>query len=85
MPTDETEDLMVREMRCLMEHLGTFEAQQFISAVLRERFDYTKWQREYYDAIPPEKFHADAVAWAKANPGIETRYMPPQDAKESAK
>ena len=83
--TTSTVELMNRGMRCLMDNLGTIEAERFISAVLRERFDYTKWQREYYDAIPPEKFLADAVAWAKKNPGIETRYVVPQEAEESAK
>ena len=77
--TVNTDDLMVRGMQCLMEHLGIFEAEQFISAVLREKFDYTQWQREYFDAIPPEKLFDDAIAWAKANPGIETRYLTPED------
>ena len=83
--TTNTAELMVRGMRCLMEHLGTFEAEQFVSAILREKFDYTQWQREYFDAIPPEKLFDDAVAWARENPGIETRYVAPPDAEEPAK
>lgn len=83
--TTSTVELMNRGMRCLMDNLGTIEAERFISAVLRERFDYTKWQREYYDAIPPEKFLADVVSWARENPGIETRYAATEAAEELAK
>ena len=81
--TTGTVELMNRGMRCLMDNLGTIEAERFISAVLRERFDYTQWQREYYDAIPPDKLLADVVAWARENPGIETRYVP-RDVEETA-
>ena len=40
-------------MQCLVEHMGVVEAELFISIILREQFDYTKWQREYYDAMKP--------------------------------
>ena len=83
--TTDTAELMTRGMRCLMDNLGTFEAEQFIFAVLRERFDYTKWRREYFEGVTPEEFHAASVAWARENPGIETRYAAPQAVEEPAK
>lgn len=32
------------------------------------KFDYTKWQREYFDRIPEKQLHEEAVAYAKAHP-----------------
>ena len=48
-------------MQCLVEHLGIIEAEQFIAAVIREKFDYTKWQRDHFDAIPADVLHAAAI------------------------
>lgn len=61
-------ELMTRGMECLTETLGVVEAEEFISLVIRERFDYTKWQREYFDALAPGEFHARAVEHARRNP-----------------
>ena len=69
-----TEELMHRGMNCLVEHMGSVDAQCFISAVLRERFDYTQWQREYFDNATPEEFGADAFQWAKSHPDIQGSY-----------
>ena len=35
-------------MDCLIKTLGILETEAFISSILRERFDYTEWQREYF-------------------------------------
>lgn len=53
--TSSMNELMSRGMECLTETLGVVEAERFISLVIRERFDYTKWQREYFDKMPPER------------------------------
>ncbi len=42
-------------MRILCQHVGVVEAEQFIQFIKTECFDYTKWQQEYYDAIPEKK------------------------------
>jgi hypothetical protein len=31
-------------MKILIEHLGKVEAERFIALIMREPFDYTKWQ-----------------------------------------
>jgi len=36
-----TVDIMNRGMECLTEALGVVEAEQFISIIIREKFDYT--------------------------------------------
>ena len=61
-----TIDLLMRGMKCLVNTLGIIDAEYFISAVRRERFDYTKWQREYFDNIDLETFVSDAADYAKS-------------------
>ena len=55
-------------MQCLVEHMGIINTEQFISAVLREKFDYTKWQRSHFDNIPADVLHADAVKYETEHP-----------------
>jgi hypothetical protein len=38
-------------MECLIESLGVVEAEVFISSLLRDSFDYTEWQRDYFSGI----------------------------------
>ncbi len=66
--TQSANELMSRGMECLTKTLGAVEAEEFVSLLLRERFDYTKWQREYFDGMAPGEFQANAAAHAKAHP-----------------
>ena len=50
------------------EQMGIVEAEHFISAIIREKFDYTKWQREYFDAKTPEEISAEASHFEAAQP-----------------
>lgn len=43
-----TIDIMNRGMSCLVDQLGIIETEHFISTIIREKFDYTKWQREHF-------------------------------------
>ena len=43
-----TVELMARGMDCLVKNMGIVEAEYFIAAIQRERFDYTKWHQEYF-------------------------------------
>jgi hypothetical protein len=63
-----TFDIMNRGMECLTEALGVVEAEQFISIVMREKFDYTSWQRQYFDAMKPGEFHERALEYARNHP-----------------
>jgi len=38
-------ELRIKGFRVLFEALGEIEAERFISLIMREPFDYTKWQR----------------------------------------
>lgn len=61
-------ELLSRGMRILNRELGSIDAERFISVVLQEQFDYTKWQREYFDAMSPEEFGNEAAAYATTHP-----------------
>ena len=63
-----TIEIMNKGMRCLMEQLGVVQAEQFVSTIIRERFDYTRWQREYFDEKTPEEISKEAEAYEKAHP-----------------
>ncbi len=55
-------------MACLTEKFGVVGAEAFISLILREKFDYTKWRRDFYDSMKPGEFHEKAVEFAKEHP-----------------
>jgi len=47
-------DTLVREegMRILSEKLGLIDAERFITLIIRDQFDYTKWQENLYNDMP---------------------------------
>ena len=66
--TNSMNELMSRGMQCLTDAMGVVEAEAFISLVIRERFDYTKWQQAHFDRLAPDEFHSQALAYADAHP-----------------
>ena len=63
-----TAEIMSRGMKCLMEQLGVVEAERFVATVIREKFDYTRWQRDYFDGKAPEEISQEAEAFEQRNP-----------------
>ncbi len=49
---------------CLVDNLGVIDAEYFISLIKRDDFDYTVWQREYFDKMKPGEFAAKASSYA---------------------
>ena len=41
-------EIRVHGLRALVDALGIVEAEKFISLILREPFDYTKWQQDLW-------------------------------------
>ena len=60
-------EIMNRGISCLLEKLGVVETEQFISVIIREKFDYNKWQQQRFDDMSAEEFNA-AVTYAKEHP-----------------
>lgn len=63
-----TAEIMDIGINCLVEKLGTIETERFISVLLREKSDYTKWRRQYFADVRSDEFHDAAVTYGKANP-----------------
>lgn len=51
-----------------MEKPGVIETEQFISVIIREKIDYTKWQQEHFDEVTPEQIDADVKQYVEENP-----------------
>ncbi len=60
-----TIELMDTGMKYLIERLGTVEAERFISIIIKEKSDYTKWRQQYFANITSDEFHQAAVAYGK--------------------
>lgn len=65
-----TIEILNRGMRCLTEQMGIVKAEYFISTIIREKFDYTKWQREYFDAKTSEEISAEASGFESLQPFV---------------
>ena len=46
-----TVEIIDRGLKCLSDHLGADEAEIFVTTILKERFDYTKWRQSFVDEI----------------------------------
>lgn len=44
-----TAEITALGMECLTEKLGVVNMEYFIKVIKRETFDYTKWQRNFFD------------------------------------
>ena len=67
-----TKDISTAEIvdigiNCLIENLGSVEAELFISTILREKNDYTKWRQRYFTDIDSDSFLKDAVEYGKTH------------------
>lgn len=65
-----TAEIMNRGMRILIDAMGTVEAEQFVSLINREKFDYTKWQRDYFGQMSDDDFAKNAARYEQENPYI---------------
>ena len=63
-----TAEIMDRGISCLIEQLGMIETERFISVLLREKSDYTKWRQRYFADVCSDEFHTAAVEYGRANP-----------------
>ena len=60
--------IMEKGINVLLEKLGVLDTEQFISTLLKEPFDYTKWSREYYANADLHELNMRAVEYDKNNP-----------------
>ena len=61
-------DILDQGFACLVDNMGVIDAEYFISLIKRDDFDYTVWQRKYFDKLNPGEFAAKAAAYADSHP-----------------
>ena len=54
-------------INCLIDRLGIIETEIFISQLIREPIDYTKWQKEHYADKSVSELNKMAIEYAKSN------------------
>ncbi|GHV74867.1 hypothetical protein AGMMS49940_21690 [Spirochaetia bacterium] len=55
-------------INCLLESLGAYETEVFISNLIKEPFNYTEWQREHFANTTLEEFSKQAVQYDRDHP-----------------
>jgi len=60
--------IMERGMRSLVDSLGEVDAESFVTRLIREPFDYTKWQRNLFGGMTAQEISNEAVKYCKDNP-----------------
>lgn len=68
-----TLEIMELGMNCLLEHLGTTNTEIFISALIREKFDYTEWRKNFFGDASVHEINSAAVEYVKNYPFQPTR------------
>ena len=53
--------LKVEGINLLIEKLGEVEAERFITLIIKEQFDYTKWQRELFKDLSVKEISKNAM------------------------
>jgi hypothetical protein len=63
-------DTVIRNegMKILIKHLGKVEAERFISLIIREPFDYTKWQKGLWEDKTVKEISDAAMNYRAAKP-----------------
>lgn len=62
-------DLEIRYagMKALRDSLGLVESERFITLILREPFDYTKWRQNLWKDKSVDELFLEASQWCKTN------------------
>ncbi|MDI9476328.1 MAG: hypothetical protein WBI21_04575 [Natronincolaceae bacterium] len=62
-------DAVIRQegMNILIEKLGKVDAERFISLIIREPFDYTKWQNGLFEDLTVRELSEKATEYIKNN------------------
>ena len=63
-----TVEILDQGVDCLVERLGVVGAEHFIALIKRDDFDYTTWQRAFFDKLAPGEFASKASEHAKDHP-----------------
>lgn len=60
-------EIRVKGIKALTHALGDVQAERFITLIIREPFDYTKWQRDLWTDKSVEEISHDAMRYQKTS------------------
>ncbi len=60
--------ILSKGMDCLIQNLGDVDAERFIMQIIREPFDYTKWQKGLFEGMSLDDIGNKAVEYCEENP-----------------
>lgn len=66
-------EIKIKGIKILAEQMGKVDAEKFISILLREPFDYTKWQKDLFKDITVDELSSLAVEDRKVRNIKESR------------
>jgi len=55
--------LQQNAVKCLVENFGVVDTERFVSLMIKEPFDYTKWQRDLYNDMSTDELFNAASDW----------------------
>ena len=59
--------IMEKGMRILVDSLGEVDAERFIVKLIREPFDYTKWQQKLFINMTIDEITKEAINYCDTN------------------
>ncbi|GHV82256.1 hypothetical protein AGMMS49991_08140 [Spirochaetia bacterium] len=68
-----TQVIMKDGIECLLKTIGALETEIFISNLLKESFDYTEWQRDYFADTGMDEFLEKAAQYDRDHPWTKSR------------
>ena len=54
-------ELRIKGLSILSKTIGNVDAERFISLMIREPFDYTKWQKDLWNEVSIEELSKNAM------------------------
>lgn len=76
MTDNNNDEINERGMNCLLKHLGEKETERFISTLLSEQFDYTRWRIEAFGDTTVRELNENADAYARESFQAERETTP---------
>jgi hypothetical protein len=58
-------EIRIKGLKALTDVLGEVDAERFVALVMREPFDYTKWQRDLWTEKKEREISAGAMAFRR--------------------
>ena len=60
-------EIKLKGFKALVKNLGEVAAERFIALIIKDKFDYTKWQRKMFPDINIETLSQKAMNFRKEN------------------